>query len=241
MEGQARAFGGEAAPRWVAANLAGFTLGGALAGGVLRFLGQPFYGNIEDAIEAAALQTAITGLGTAVFGIVIGTAEWVVLRGTLRAGWWPAATVAGWVLTGIVIGVLAGLSGSSVSDIGPGSGPVPVAVSAPVGLAAALLVFGSFQWLVLRQQTDGANAWPLASPLALMAGLAAGFFVVRFLLVEVVPLLHDTDFPSAQALVLVGAVSGLVYGLLTWPALARLRPRIVADVYTRDVGPSTMR
>jgi hypothetical protein len=38
----------------------------------------------------------------------------------------------------------------------------------------------------------------------------------------VVAWLRPEDFPSAKALVLVGAVTGILYAVVTWPVLTRL-------------------
>jgi hypothetical protein len=46
--------------------------------------------------------------------------------------------------------------------------------------------------------------------------------VVRFGLVDVVPLFRDTDFPSGKVLTVVGALAGAVYAVVTGPALARM-------------------
>jgi hypothetical protein len=50
---------------------------------------------------------AVVGLGLtgAVIGLSVGIAQWLALRGPLsRAGWWLAASVAGWALGWTIIG-----------------------------------------------------------------------------------------------------------------------------------------
>ncbi len=60
------------------------------------------------------------------------------------------------------------------------------------------------------------------SLVGLALGLITAFAVVRIGLVLVVPWLRPEDFPSAKASVAVGAVTGLIYGLVTKPAIARV-------------------
>ena len=64
------------------------------------------------------------------------------------------------------------------------------------------------------------RGWPVVNVGGMLAGLFAGFAVAK-----IVPWLAPTDFPSGQALGLVGAVAGIVYGAVTWPFLAQLRLR----------------
>ena len=67
---------------------------------------------------------------------------------------------------------------------------------------------GYFQWVVLRERIAGAGLWGLAS--ALGFGLAMG-----------APLAADPEENSAMAGFLVGAVFGLVSGILQWLILRR--------------------
>ena len=112
------------------------------------------------------------------------------------------------------------LSGGSVSTIGPDQGPVPPVVALLVGYPLMAAVLSGFQWLVLRRDFDRTGWYPLVN----VGGLIAGFFV-GFAVAKIVPWLASTDFPSARALGLVGAVAGPVYGAVTWPFLAQLRRR----------------
>src|SRR5262249_16170065 len=58
---------------WMMANLLAFTFGGALTGGVLRFLGQPYYGSNLSVMEAAQVQATIQCVSFGLFGAVLGT------------------------------------------------------------------------------------------------------------------------------------------------------------------------
>jgi hypothetical protein len=202
---------------WLVANFLAFGLGGGLAGGALRFLEQPYYESRVSAIEAAYIQASSLGVSAAIFGALVGTAQWLVLRRTLKAGWWAPATCLGWSLGGVVMGSNAG---GSVSTIGPDAGPVPRLLSVLVIPPLVVLLLGAGQWLVLRREFAGAGWWLPVN----VAGLIAGFFV-GFAVAKIVPWLAPTDFPSAPALWLVGSAAGPVYGAVTWLFLAHLRRR----------------
>jgi hypothetical protein len=202
---------------WLVANFAAFTIGAAAWGGTLRALEQPYYGAEVSTMEAARIQAISSGASTFLFGAAVGVAQWLVLRHVIRAGWWGPATCLGWGLGGVVMGFNAG---GSLSTIGPDAGPVPPAVAFVVGLPLLVLLLGSVQWWLLRREFDGAGWWPLVN----MGGLLGGF-LVGFAVAMIVPWLASTDFPSAQALWIVGAAAGPVYGAVTWPFLAQLRRR----------------
>ena len=200
---------------WLIANLLAFAVGGALFGGVLRALGQPYYGVMTSALEAGYIQARAAGVSGFIFGGVVGLAQWLVLRRTIRASWWALATCVGWGLSGVVSGFN---SGGSVSTIGPDAGPVPRLLYLPVALPLVVFLLGFGQWLVLRREFVGAAWWLLANVGGIVTGFLVGFIVANSL-----PWLAPTDYPSAQALGIVGAVAGPVYGLLTWAFLAELR------------------
>jgi hypothetical protein len=211
--------------KWLLLNIVGFTIGGALSGGIQRARMQQYFEVVTSATEAIRVETPTTTLTMAVFGAVVGCAQWLVLHRVISAVWWAPATCLGWTLCGVTSGVLSGALGGRVSTIGP---DVPVwiivVVGGPAGALCGLLP-GAFQWLVLRRRGSGAGWWPLVSLCGLFAGLAGGFLVVRWGLVDVVHWLTPEDFPSAKALVLVGAVTGLLYAAVTWPLLSRLVAR----------------
>jgi hypothetical protein len=211
----------------VLVNLIGFTAGGAIFGAVQRARLQPYFEVVTSAAEAARIEAATTGMTSTIFGAVIGTAQWLTLRRKFGAGWWIPATCLGWALSGVAGGVLSGVLGGRVSTIGPDVGwLVMIVVGVPVGVLIGLLP-GTFQWLVLRRQVADAGWWPFVNLGGLLVGLAGAFAVVRWGLVDVVHWLRPEDFPSAKALVLVGAVTGTLYGVVTWPTLARLLRRTV--------------
>jgi hypothetical protein len=213
----------------VLVNLVGFTVGGAIGGAVLRARLQPYFEVVTSGAEAARIVAVNTGVGMTIWGALVGTAQWLALRRSLRAGWWLPATCLGWALSGIITGALSGVTGGWDSVVGPDVGPLGVVVAAVAGCILIGLAPGTLQWLVLRQQVGRAGWWPLASVGGFAVGFGGGFAVVRWGLVEVVAWLRPEDFPSAKALVLVGAVTGVLYGVVTWPVLARLLRRAAAS------------
>lgn len=200
---------------WISANLLGYGAAGAAFGALQRTRSQPYFEVVTSASAAIRIQALQTGESLAVFGALVGAAQWLALRRSPYARWWIPATAVGWSAAGILVGAISGLTVGSVSSIGPHRSP---AVTAAGVLASALLVAfipSGAQWLVLRRHTAHAGRWPLINLAGLIPGLTAAGLVVRGFLVEVVPWLTPYDFPSAKALVCVGAVTGLVYGATT--------------------------
>lgn len=110
-------------------------------------------------VVGGLLVSLVLGLGMlglvaagALFGGLIGAAQWLVLRRHIRrAGWWVAASAIGWS-----IGVTAGLNGVFGYPLLPGGGPS--VLGAAIGLLA-----GVGQWLVLRETIEQAGWWVPAS------------------------------------------------------------------------------
>jgi hypothetical protein len=208
---------------WMLANFVGFAVGETVAGAVQRAWLQPYFEVVTSAAEAARIEALATGVTSTIFGVLIGTAQWLTLRRKFGAGWWIPATCLGWALGGVIGGVQSGVLGGRVSTIGPDVGwLITIVVGVPLGLLIGLLP-GTFQWLLVRRQVAGAGWWPFVNLGGLLVGFVGGFAVARWGMVDVVHWLRPEDFPSAKALVLVGAVSGPLYAAVTWPALARMR------------------
>src|SRR5262245_55020061 len=170
MNAEHRVLGLELLRSWLVANFLALTVGGAVAGGLLRVLEEPYYGSDISALEAALVQAVIVGLGFGTFGAVLGTAQWLVLRRALSVGWWAPATCLGFAVAGAITGFLAG---GAVSTIGPAEGPAPPVVKTLVGYPLSLLGLGAFQWLVLRRQLYRAGWWLVGN----LGGLILGFAV----------------------------------------------------------------
>jgi hypothetical protein len=202
---------------WLVANLVACAIGLAIWGGVVRALNEPYYGSDVSAIEAARLQAAASALGAFGLSVALGTAQWLVLRRAIRAGWWLPATCLGFTLAFTLVAFNAG---GSVSTIGPRQGPVPPLLSIFVITPLAILLPGAGQWLVLRRDCTRVNWWPLVNIGAFFAAGGAGLIVAKML-----PFIAGTHYPSAQALAVAGLVAGPIYGWLTWQFLAQLRRR----------------
>jgi hypothetical protein len=211
-------FGAQPLRPWLVVNFLGFTIGAAAWGGLLRALEQPYYGADVSALEAARIQAISNGASTLLFGTVLGVAQWLILRRVIRAAWWVPASGLGFGLFGIVSAFNAG---GSVSTIGPAAGPVPPLLSLLVIPPLVVILLSAGEWLILRRECEGAGWWPLVNVGALAAGLFLGFVVSMTL-----PWFASTDYPSARALAVVGAVAGPVYGYLTWLFLAQRRRRV---------------
>jgi hypothetical protein len=96
MNGTVGALGPNLFRAWLLAHFVAFTIGGVAGGGVLRALEQPYYGHETSALDAGLIQGGSLAASTAIFGAIVGTAQWLVLRRSIRAGWWPVATAVGW-------------------------------------------------------------------------------------------------------------------------------------------------
>lgn len=95
-------------------------------------------------------------------GITIGLGQWFELRSLFpRAGWWIAATAAGW-LVGFGVGSLVYLAF-------PG---LPFAILFALRFASIGLFSGIGQWLFLRQHWSNATLW---IPVAILVALIGGF------------------------------------------------------------------
>jgi hypothetical protein len=207
--------------RWVLANVVAFTVAGMLGGTLLRSLQQPYYTVVSSTAQAVRIQVMTGGAHGTIFGALAGASQWWAIRGHPAAKWWPPATFLGLAVFGLGSAVISGVAGGPVSTIGPSSVPVWLTIAAALSGVLVLMLAGAFQWLVLRRFADSAAWWPVWTFLGLALGFGAGLVIARGVLVEIVPVFVDTDFPSGKVLTVVGAVAGVVYALVTGPALAR--------------------
>ena len=104
---------------WTSANAVALGAGWAVTGAMQRSRMQPYYETVTSAARAVRLEAPSLGIALAVLGTLVGTAQWWCLRRRLHvSAWWVPATGLGWALFGVVMGVLSGIFGSSVSGIG---------------------------------------------------------------------------------------------------------------------------
>ena len=103
------------------------------------------------------VETLVTDVG-AVGGV--GVAPWFILRRQFnRAGWWVLATVAGVVLSVIVIMPLSDALGL---NLGVGISTAPTIAPSIIGVGLGLGV-GVAQWFILRRQFNRAGRWVLSN------------------------------------------------------------------------------
>jgi len=209
-------FGSDLMRPWIAANLIAFTIGGAVGGAVLRGLLDPAIEQATSRMEVAWIVGTSAAAAALVLGAALGIGQWLVLRSAVPAAWWVPATCIGWA----VAGFLSFNSGGASWNLRPEVGPITPLVPNLVLLPVVIVVLGAGQWLVLMRKCVGASWWLLANVGALFVAFFVGFGVAK-----IVPFVAPTDFPSAKALVIVGAVAGPLYGGLTWLFLAQLRRR----------------
>jgi hypothetical protein len=211
--------------RWMVANALGFSIGGAGAGALIvageRQIGMgvtaaPMMTPVLTWVMALAVIDAVAMGGT---GVVIGIAQWIVLRQKLSGvGWWVLATSGGGALVGFVTGAFGGVffSGADVGLWG-------FAAELLVGLPAIGLPPGVLQALVLRGKVEGAGRWAWAHLVSFWVGNGLPFP----LMVALARVLGWT-LPSAQAWGVAGVLAGALYGAITGTVLVRLLRRPVA-------------
>lgn len=203
--------------QWVLANAASETVGlGAtlLIGTFLLVQAEPTIGAIPSAALGVLVATMIEGL-------VVGTAQWLVLRRPLvKMKWrsWALATA-----LGAFIAWTLGMLPSTMLFTGPETGAgapgemsdlLVYAPAAGLGLVAGSIL-GAPQWLALRRHLPKAGWWVPANALAWMLGMVMVFIGMSFIPAQ------GITWPVALVLLLcvvaAGAVVGAVHGLvLIW-------------------------
>ena len=157
-----------------------------------------------DSILAFPLRLGSVAVGGAVLGLVLGTAQWLVLRSHVPgAGWWVAANV------------VAGALGLVVSD-----------VLSHIGAVALLLgaVIGAAQWPVLRRWVGRAGWWVPANMVAWLAGRTTGWAVATLLSLTASGL-FDWGLSLFTGLVIGMALGGMLACAITGAALVWLLRR----------------
>jgi hypothetical protein len=194
--------------RWVLATSIAEIIGLAIVGVVSVIVSHVGY-----------IQGTLTLLGT-LEGIVLGFAQWLVLRRYIRHSTrWIFATVIGALFawfTGLTISIVMALAYAGASD-----GATKVAFIKGVVLLGAALgaVMGFCQWLVLKSQIRFSVWWIFANAVAWALGLLIAYIGAGMV---------QSIFSPQTALVTIatGATMGAVIGGITGIALVcLLKPR----------------
>ncbi len=187
--------------RWVVAvtfgELVGFSVP-SIAGGIAWALG---------AAPGALFATLVcAGAGE---GVVLATAQWIVLRDEL-----PRLPARQWIGATAGAAAFAWGLGMLPSTLGDRLGAVPVVLLAPAlgaGGIGLLLSIGTAQSLVLRNHVRRAWRWIPANALAWCAGLIVAVSFMSVLLTEDTTLAEGVAIGAAAG-VLMGAVVAAVTG-----------------------------
>ncbi len=205
---------------WVLATSVGLVVGGAVAAAVEEAIRRSWYRfDMPESEEVFKVALAV-GVMLFIWGAVIGTMQWTVLRRRLPgSGWWAPATAAGWCLAGVVAGVFSAV----VNEFSPSGSEGITIVKIAVGFIPFLL-WPLFQWLGLRRRVAAAVQWLWGSVGALFLAGVGAFAVVRGAMVGA-GWLTPYDFPSIMAFALFGVVMGPIYGAITGVVMVRLLRR----------------
>ncbi len=217
--------------QWILANAVGETVG---LGGTLLIGGLLFLNAQKTMGDVAAAALAVLA-GTFIEGIVVGTAQWLVLHRPLKSIRWRV-----WVLATAIGAFVAWTLGMIPSTFMLASPDTGAATSAQMSdlmvyaLAAVMgFVLGSIlgvpQWLVLRRHLPKAGWWVLANALAWMVGMVVVFVGTSFIPPEGITI--SVALMLLLFLFAAGAAVGAVHGLvLIW--LLRSRSLMRSQVST---------
>lgn len=131
---------------WVLANIIGFVVGAAVGIKLSRLAG-----------PAGPLTVSIF-VFSAMLGVSIGLAQWVVLLRWVRADLWILASTVGWLL-GFPISYPISFAVAMFLLSSQGSAKENLFFSLAVGGAILGALIGLAQWLVLRNQMSGSSLW----------------------------------------------------------------------------------
>ena len=165
--------------RWALANIVGEVLGLGLAG-VIAIVMVLTIGEPESALVALLMAGVMIAAGT-LEGVIVGFAQWLVLRRSLRRlsrREWIMATAIGafaaWAI-GMAPSTLMALDQSAGSSPPPEiSDAVKYALASVMG-AALGMILGAPQCLVLRRYASGASLWVWANAAAWAVGMPVVF------------------------------------------------------------------
>jgi len=202
--------------RWVGANALAEMIGLGVAG----LVGVQVFATTPATLGQALLSVAPAILAGAFEGLVVGWAQWSVLRRPLpgvRARSWIGATVLGalvaWCL-GMLPSTLMSLTPQpAAAQAGPSPFEGPLVYPLAMGMGAVLgLVLGLPQWRVLRRWTPRGWRWIAANSAAWALGMPVIFLVAG----GVPPSLPVAAIVAIvlATLALAGAVVGAVHGVV---------------------------
>ena len=138
---------------------------------------------LDITIPGGALGGAF--IESTIFGTVLGTAQWLLLRKYVPTWKWIGATIVSWIAIGLVGEVLF-LSFKDTSAIGAISNflshfkPWSFLLLQAVGLIP-LIAVGIAQWFVLRRYVRAANWWILIPPVSVIFWSFYAFAIGQFL------------------------------------------------------------
>lgn len=217
---------------WVWANSLAESvgLGAAFGIGVVLF---PYLGTPGIVVALTTVAVAVLA-GTLIEGMVVGTAQWLVLRRPFTAMKWRA-----WVLAtalGAFVAWTLGMLPSTLMSAGSeteGSTPAEPSAVMVYGLAALMglaagTILGTPQWFVLRRHVRRAALWIPANALAWVPGMVLAFVAADFIFSGSSRV--GTVMLAIAALVTIGAVVGAIHGLaLVWLVRSQLAEQSTKD------------
>jgi hypothetical protein len=207
--------GGDIYWKWILFTTVGSLIGFGISAFVIYKL---------DSLGGITWSVLLLGLG-------IGGMQWLILRGNIQnAGWWILATTGGWALAVIIAARL-----TVLLDIDPGILILDyrIGILAIGSLLLSLILgagTGTFQWLVLRNQTLQSSLWIPISMAGWVLGLIAAvfvglsFFYVLEIYASSLGKLVDIN-PSTYIrwpVIFGGVTSGLIAGAVTGTIIRRI-------------------
>ena len=183
--------------QWVRANIVGWFVGLFVGLFVVVLVG----GWVDNTIGSFGLAVLAP-----IFGTVVGSFQWWVLRKRLpQARWWVLATALASAIGFLIAMAVSNAVSVFVSD---------AVIIDTVSYSLMGLVIGSAQWLVLRKQIYQSHWWILASVLGIAATLFAIVYSSRF---------EGGSF--LQSYLSLFGIFGIIYGVITGFALVWLLPQ----------------
>jgi len=107
---------------------------------------------------------AVSIVGGFVAGLIIGLAQWFLLRQLINeVGWWILATSVGSAIGSPLGAITQAIAGNFLTGM----------LSASLGSAMIGIIFGFLQWLILRKKFARASIWIVATAIGNAAGSVA--------------------------------------------------------------------